>query len=806
MPRKPLPENMLDKASPQLVKEWHPTKNGDLRPNQVSIGSTKKVWWKCPQGDDHEWAVSPNSRGKGGGCPVCSGRKVVKSNCLATTHPDIAEEWHPTKNGEKQPSKYTAGTLTRVWWKCSKGDDHEWEAQINNRKNGNGCPYCVGNKASMTNSLKTTHPDLAKEWHPTKNRELTPNDVTIGMTRTVWWKCKKGEDHEWNSPLNLRKRGFGCPMCSGKRLVLSNCLATIDPELSEEWYGEKNGILTPYDVTKGSPKKIWWQCPKVDDHIYQSTISNRRRGLGCPICSGRMVVKSNCLSTLRPDLSKEWHPSMNNQLTPDHVTLGSPKKVWWKCPKGEDHEWQATVNGRTQGNGCPYCANKKLSATNNLLVVRPELANEINQTKNRIDPSKILVSSGKEIWWKCVKGTDHTWKASVSSRVNGAGCHVCWGRKVVKSNSLQSKLPELIEEWDYLKNEDDPADVFYGSTKKVWWKCNKGNDHEWEASVAKRAKGSGCPVCLGFKVVKSNSLETLRPDLLKQWNYNRNGERKPSNYTVGSSKKVWWKCPEGKDHEWEASINSRVQGVGCPVCSGYKVVKSNCLQTTHPKIAKEWHPTLNGSVKPESVIGGSPKNFWWKCNKGVDHEWQTSVRKRTQRSQGCPYCTLTPQSKQELQITFELKQFFDIDPKGFKTRINSKLWSIDIYIPEVNLGIEFDGSYWHKDKRDLDKFKTEKLNAEGFQIMRIREEPLKPITEIDVVSKLPFNAKQVTNEILGHIIQAYNIDKKRLQKISKYLMQKGLKNEKALDEYIEMILDEKSEKQRKRSTTAPKPH
>ena len=58
--------------------------------------------------------------------------------------------------------------------------------------------------------------------------------------------------------------------------------------------------------------------------------------------------------------------------------------------------------------------------------------------------------------------------------------------------------------------------------------------------------------------------------------------------------------------------------------------------------------------------------------------------------------------------------FFNIDPKGFKTRVNGKIWSIDIYVPEFNLGIEFDGSYWHKDKRALDKLKTEKLKC-GFQ-------------------------------------------------------------------------------------------
>ena len=793
MPRKPSPENMLPLASPKLVKEWHPSKNGRIDPAKISIGSTKKVWWKCPKGEDHEWETSPNSRSKGSGCPICSGRKVVKSNCLATTHPQIAIEWHLTKNNEKRPEQFTAGTLTKVWWKCPKGADHEWEAQINNRKNGNGCPFCAGNKTSKTNSLKTTHPEIAYEWHPTKNNDLTPQDITIGMTQKVWWKCAKGEDHEWQMGLNLRGRGYGCPVCSGRKVVISNCLATIEPELCDEWHYERNGAISPYVVTKGSPKKIWWQCPKDSDHVYQSTISDRIRGHGCRICSGRVVVNSNSLSTVRPDIAKQWHLTKNGKSSPEMVTTGSPKQVWWKCPSGDDHVWKTSVNHRTNGNGCPFCANKMLSKTNNLLALYPALAIEIDQTRNKINPSEIIISSSKKIWWSCEKGVDHVWQASINNRVNGAGCHVCWGRKVVKSNSLQHKNPQLLDEWNYKKNADIPTEVYHGSLKKYWWKCPNGVDHEWMASVSKRMSGQGCPICSGNKAVKSNCLETLRPDLSSQWHLDKNGVKNPFQYTLGSSKKIWWKCPKGEDHEWEAPISSRVKGSGCPVCSGYKVVKSNSLLTTHPTLSAQWHSELNGKLSADNYMAGSTKKIWWKCDKGHDHVWETSIRKRAAGT-GCPYCTLTPQSKQELTITFELKQFFEIDPKGFKTRINGKLWSIDIYIEVLNLGIEFDGGYWHKDKRAMDKLKTEKLEQDGFQIMRIREEPLKPINPIDIISKLPFNPKKVTDEILRHIMETHNISPKKVNLIKEYLLKPSIQNEKRLNDYIDMILEEKNKK------------
>ena len=102
------------------------------------------------------------------------------SNCLATTHPELANEWHPIKNGNLTPSDVVSGTGRKVWWKCDKGDDHEWEASIINRKKGTGCSICDGKKTVLSNCLATKHPELAKEWHPTKNGDLTPFCVSGG--------------------------------------------------------------------------------------------------------------------------------------------------------------------------------------------------------------------------------------------------------------------------------------------------------------------------------------------------------------------------------------------------------------------------------------------------------------------------------------------------------------------------------------------------------------------------------------------------------------------------------------------------
>jgi hypothetical protein len=141
-----------------------------------------------------------------------------------------------------------------------------------------------------------------------------------------------------------------------------------------------------------------------------------------------------------------------------------------------------------------------------------------------------------------------------------------------------------------------------------------------------------------------------------------------------------------------------------------------------------------------------------------------------------------------------MKFFKNIDPKGFKTRLDGRLRAIDIYIPKLNLCVEFDGAYWHKDKRDIDKIKSEMLLDEGFELIRVREEPLKKIYDSDVISKQPYNGKQVTNDILSVIISKFKLDKKLITEINEYQSKNELQNEKGLERYIDKILTEKATK------------
>jgi putative zinc ribbon protein/hemerythrin HHE cation binding domain-containing protein len=279
---------------PELVAEWHPTRNGGTGPWEVSHGSGRKVWWKCSHGPDHEWRASPNNRTAGGtGCPFCAGRRVSVTNNLATLRPDLAKQWHPKRNGELGPEDVVAGSTRPFWWKCAVAPDHEWRVSPHDRLSlTGGCPFCLDLRVCSTNSLAATRPLIAAEWHSTKNLRLTPHDVVEGSAHRVWWRCSRLSEHEWCASVSNRTvRASGCPFCAGRRASPEHCLAIVHPAIGREWHPTRNGALTPTTVTPHARRKVWWMCSSGHEWRTRISIRTRRRS-SCPVCSGRTPIVS----------------------------------------------------------------------------------------------------------------------------------------------------------------------------------------------------------------------------------------------------------------------------------------------------------------------------------------------------------------------------------------------------------------------------------------------------------------------------------------------------------------------------------
>ena len=612
----------------QLMAEWDWEKNNKLDPTTLMLGSGKKVWWKCANG--HEWEANPKNRSYGTSCPYCTNRKILKGyNDLQTINPRLAKEWNHEKNASLKPEYFTTNSGKKVWWKCENG--HEWEATIDSRNRGNKCPYCSGHKVLYGyNDLQTVNPNLADEWNYEKNIQIKPQDFTASSGKKVWWKCKMG--HEWQSIIASRNKGIGCPVCNSEKntsfpeFVILYYLSQygLDVIHSYKEQGYELDIYIPSKKIAIEYDGYFWHQNKINKDLEKNKKCKKdniklyriREGLPalndtsldyiiqrdqkdfeiilktilCEIIGMDITIdvdikrdellienqrehiqKETSLLCIFPKVSAEWNYIKNGNLRPEYFTGNSHKKVWWKCSEG--HEWQAAIYHRSKGQKCPYCSGEKvLPGYNDLKTINPSLANEWNYEKNiKIKPEDFTANSGIKVWWKCSK--NHEWQSTIDNRNKGHGCPYCAGQKALSGlNDLETINPALIEEWNFQKNGKlKPSNFTANSGIKVWWICSKG--HEWEARISDRNKGKKCPYCTNRKILKGfNDLQTVNPILASEWNFIKNDGLTPSDIIPGSEKIVWWKCSRG--HEWEARINSRNKGAGCPECAKEKRKKN----------------------------------------------------------------------------------------------------------------------------------------------------------------------------------------------------------------------------------------
>ena len=342
-------ENRLDLKFPELALRWHPTKNGDLLPSDVTCGSSQKVWWKCS--DTHECEGAINSRSIGHNCVICplTDRKGRLEKWQVSSDQNLMKFWHYDKNLSFNPDHLTYGSNQIVWWRCQNG--HEWEEPVKSLRARPICPNCSNKRGSQVRLLANTHPELAKELHPTKNDLDTIHNLTYGSKRKVWWQCAVG--HEWMAKPNGRTNSQGCPYCSGRRLSDKNRLTVCRPDISSLWHPSKNSGSRPSEVSFSSNAKFWWRCIKGHEWITSVNEMDGRKTL-CTKCR----KNERLLSVSFPNIALDWDYTRNGILKPTEIMYGSGKKVWWICSK--NHSWEATIGNRTiRGSGCPTCAKSK---------------------------------------------------------------------------------------------------------------------------------------------------------------------------------------------------------------------------------------------------------------------------------------------------------------------------------------------------------------------------------------------------------------------------------------------------------------
>lgn len=351
-----------------------------------------------------------------------------------------------------------------------------------------------------------------------------------------------------------------------------------------------------------------------------------------------------------------------------------------------------------------------------LSVTHPELAKEWS-SKNTIGPDEISQGSHKKIWWIC--GKKHEWESRVYNRIR-AGCPYCSGRKTLTGlNDLATTHPQLINEW-HPKNTFKPTEVQAGSNKKIWWICSLGHEYEMcpNEKTKKRVSEFSCPYCSNIKTWAGfNDLATTHPEIAQEWS--DKNMLSVNEVLAGSNKRVLWVCSLG--HEYECMICNRTSkmGCGCPYCSGHKVlVGFNDFATTHYMFLDQWSD--KNTIKPTEVSAGSDKKIWRKCSNDNHEDFLQTLSSWSRSS--CRRCVQRISKGEQgvanfiIELGIKLKQ---------SDRTTIPPYELDIFVPALNLAIEYNGTYWHSDAfpnaQERDKLKARMCREKGIKLIVIHE-------------------------------------------------------------------------------------
>ena len=498
--------------SPKLLSEWHPSKNGGLFPYALTMGSNKKVWWICDKG--HEFDLVVNKRVAGQNCPYCSNKRVlIGYNDLKTLFPKLDAEFDNEDN-DFRSCEVVIGSTRKAVWKCLVCNN-KWRTEIRHRtQRDSGCPKCAQlirtknhQKTILSQRGCLDDPLLLKEWDFEKNAPLMPNDVTAGCNTRVNWICSKC-GHNWVAVISNRANlGRGCPCCSNKVIVKGkNDLATTRPELAEEWHPDKNGSLTPFKVSYGCGKKVWWKCRL--GHEYQATVLHRSHGTNCPICNSvRQTSFAEqaiffYIKKIFPEAVNRYTGIFENQMELDIFIPSIKVAIEYD---GVFYHSKTERHLKREKKKYEICQN------NHIKLIR------IKETILKSKPFELSAD-------------------------------------VVFHMDAMENTKELNMLIRHLLDELDPESNMWTRKKPLYFHSQVDVDVERDSFEIRK-----------YMTKIDRSLADIRPDLVQEWHPEKNGTLTPEKVSVGSDIKVWWECTVC-GYEWKTSIGHRVNGTGCKMC------------------------------------------------------------------------------------------------------------------------------------------------------------------------------------------------------------------------------------------------
>lgn len=554
--------------------------------------------------------------------------------------PHLLSEWDEKANAQNGMFPHTTASQSNQYahWICRNG--HKWSAKVNNRYNGRNCPEC--NKRRKTSFPEQAILFYVKQFFVDAINSYTDifdNHMELDVFIPSLSVAIEYDGIAWHSNLDLRKEKLKYQICKNHGIKLIRFKESIENILENEIADMI--IFVEHPFTSGRNHFSYLDkaiCELLSYLSVAQPIVDTKKDKTAIYENYLTILENTSLQSTFPELAAQWHPTLNGHLTPSMFMPHSSSKVWWLAECG--HTWNAQINVRTRGNGCPYCAGQKvLKGFNDLKTVYPDIAAQWHPTLNgSLTPEDVTFGSNRRVYWLCAE-CKQEWKTRISMRTcNNRACPYCAHILPINgTNDLATSFPDLIKDWDFAKNKGiDPSQLLPYSNKQVWWKCHECG-YEFRSYISNRTKGTSCPKCSErILIIGKNDLETLYSDIAKEWDYNKN-DILPSMVLAHSNIKYHWVCSLG--HSWKASPNTRTSGRGCPVCSGNKVLEGfNDLYTTHPDVAAEWHPTLNGNLKPTQVSKGRKHKVWFLCPV-CKNGYEAYVYNKINGYAKCPFCS-----------------------------------------------------------------------------------------------------------------------------------------------------------------------